>query len=99
MYTRNMTPIKSKLKKIAEKQKKIGLQVREKTIGYILAALGFVVALAWNDAIKTSIENLFPLNKDGIFAKFIYALLMTTIIVVATIFLTRKTEQEKVENK
>ncbi len=91
--------IGNKLKKIAEKQKKIGLEVREKTLGYILAALGFVVALAWNDAIKTFIEYIFPLNKNGLFAKFIYALLTTIIIVVATIFLTKKTEEKKIESK
>jgi len=94
-----MAPIRSNLKNIAEKQKKIGLEVKEKTFGYILAALGFVVALAWNDAIKTFIENIFPLDKNGIFAKFIYALLMTVIIVIATIILTKRTEQEKIEVK
>jgi hypothetical protein len=94
-----MPTVRSSFKKIAEEQKKIGLQVREKTMGYILAALGFVVALAWNDAIKTFIEYVFPLNKNSIFIKFIYALVMTVLIVVATILLTKKTEQEKIENK
>ncbi len=94
-----MTPIGNKLKKLAEKQKKIGLEVREKTMGYILAALGFVVALAWNDAIRTFIEKIFPLDKNGMLAKFIYALLMTIVIVVATILLTKKTEEQKIETK
>jgi len=93
-----MAPIRNKLKKIAEEQKKIGLQVKEKTFGYILAALGFVVALAWNDAIKSFIEALFPLDKNSLWAKLIYALIVTIIIVVATIFLTRKTEEQKIEN-
>ena len=93
-----MTPISNKLKKLAEGQKKIGLEVRERTMGYILAALGFVVALAWNDAIKTFIETLFPLDKNSLWAKFIYALLVNLIIVLATILLTRKTEEQKIEN-
>ncbi len=89
--------VTSRLKKIAEEQKKIGLEVREKTMGYILAALGFVVALAWNDAIKSLIENIFPLDKNNLSAKFIYALIVTVAIVVATILLTKKTEEQKVE--
>jgi len=92
-----MGAVRSKFKKIAEDQKKIGLEVREKTMGYILAALGFVVALAWNDAIKSLIENIFPLDKNNLSAKFTYALIVTVVIVVATIFLTKKTEEQKAE--
>lgn len=93
-----MGAVKNRLKKIAQDQKKIGIQVKEKTAGYILAALGFVVALAWNDAIKTFIDYLFPLGRsNSIMAKFFYALIVTILIVMATIFLTKKTEEEKVE--
>ncbi|MEK9171243.1 MAG: DUF5654 family protein, partial [Patescibacteria group bacterium] len=38
-------------------------QVREKTTGYILAAFGLVAGLAWNDAIKSTIDRFFPLNQ------------------------------------
>lgn len=93
----NDNRLKTGIRKIAEQQKKIGIEVKEKTMGYVLAALGFVVGLAWNDAIKALIDNLFPLDKNGIWAKFVYALLVTVIIVVATIILTRKTEAEKAE--
>ncbi|MFH1456600.1 MAG: DUF5654 family protein [Patescibacteria group bacterium] len=92
-----MTAVRNKFKKIAEEQKKIGIQVKEKTSGYILAALGFVVGLAWNDAIRALIDSFFPLDKDSILVKFIYALIVTVIIVVATIILTKKTEQQKAE--
>lgn len=93
-----MGAIKKGIKKLAEEQKKIGIQVKEKTTGYILAAMGFVVALAWNDAIKTTIDYLFPLGKsNSMMAKFFYALIVTILIVVATIILTKKTEKEKIE--
>jgi hypothetical protein len=92
-----MTVVKNRFKKIAEEQKKIGIQVKEKTSGYILAALGFVVGLAWNDAIRALIDDLFPLDKNSIWVKFIYALIVTVLIVVATIILTKKTEVEKME--
>ena len=88
---------KATLKKINEAQKAISRQVREKTIGYILAAMGLVVALAWNDAIKNFIEYLFPLNKDSIWVKFIYASIVTFLIVIVTIIFTRKTESEVVK--
>ena len=91
-----MGEIKNRIK---NGQERIKREVIEKTSGYILAALGFVVGLAWNDAVKALIDDLFPLNKDGIFAKFAYALLATIIIIAATIILTRKTEKEKIEKK
>ena len=94
-----MAPISNKIKRIAEGQKKIATQVKEKTVGYILAALGFVVALAWNDAISTMINYVFPLNKNSLLAKFIYALIVTVLIVMATIIFTRKVEKEKTEIK
>ena len=93
-----MEAIKSKFKKIKEKEVKIRKIVKEKTVGYILAALGFVVGLAWNDAIKTSIEYFFPLNKDGIFAKLGYAFLVTLIIVLATVYFVESTEEEPEKN-
>jgi len=89
--------LKNEIKKVAEQQKMIALEVKEKTSGYILAAFGFVVGLAWNDAVKTLIEYLFPLNKDNVLIKFIYALIITILVVVITILLTKKTEKEKIE--
>ena len=40
---------------------------------------------------------MFPLDKNNLFAKFIYALIVTVVIVVATILLTKKTEEKKIE--
>ena len=87
--------LKNGIKKVAEQQKKIALEVREKTSGYVLAAFGFVVGLAWNDAVKTFIEYLFPLNKDNVLIKFIYAFIVTFLVVAITIIMTKKTETEK----
>jgi hypothetical protein len=80
---------KSKLQKIKEEQERLGREVREKTIGYIVAALGLVTGLAWNDAIKTAIEYIFPLSSNSIFAKFFYAFLITIIIVLLSTYLVR----------
>jgi len=50
-----------------EKKKKAKLRhkIREQTIGYITAALGLVAGLAWNDAVRTSIEQYFPVARGG----------------------------------
>lgn len=58
-------------------------QVREKTTGYILAAFGLVAGLAWNDAIKSTIDRFFPLDQGNIVIKFAYALIITIIVVIA----------------
>lgn len=90
-----MNKIKTGIKKLSEGQRRINREIREKTAGYILAALGFVVGLAWNDAIKTLIDNIFPIDKNGISAKFIYALIVTIIIVVAAILLTKSSAEKE----
>jgi len=86
--------IKRKFYKIKEEQEKLGREIKEKTMGYILAALGFVVGLAWNDAIKSVIEYIFPLDKNSILAKIIYALLITIVVVVATAYVLRSSEKK-----
>jgi Na+/proline symporter len=91
----NGTKIKKGLTRIKEQQAKLGREVKEKTAGYILAALGFVVGLAWNDAIKSVIEYVFPLDKNSIWAKVIYAFLVTVIVVLATAYFVKSNEKEK----
>lgn len=68
--------------------------LRKHTIGYILAGFGFVAGLAWNEAIKALIDVLYPLGTDGLMAKFIYALLATVLVVIASTFLMRWAEKE-----
>ena len=89
-----MGAITTRFKKIKEEELRIRREVKKQTAGYILAAFGFVVGLAWNDAIKTLIEYFFPLNKDNIFVKLVYAFLMTLIVVLATVYFVKSTEKE-----
>jgi uncharacterized membrane protein YeaQ/YmgE (transglycosylase-associated protein family) len=56
-------------------------KIKEQTGGYMTAALGLVAGLAWNDAIKSLIEAFFPISKSGVFAKFIYAIVITIVVV------------------
>lgn len=72
-------------------------KVREKAVGYILAGLGVVAGLAWNDAIKALIEAMWPLEQGTLIAKFVYATVLTIFIVLATVILIRvgKTDEKK----
>ncbi len=51
-------------------------------------AFGLIAALAWNEAIKAIILQLFP-KGDGITGLVIYAVLITIIAVVATVIIGR----------
>ena len=62
--------------------------VKEKMFTLILAGFGLVAALAWNDAIQTLFKVLFP-KSEGVIGKFVYALLVTLIIVFITLQLKK----------
>lgn len=64
-------------------------EIKIKTIGYITAALGLVAGLAWNDAIKSLIENIFPVAKSNLWAKFIYAIIITILVVIVSVNLLK----------
>lgn len=74
--------------KFREETKKIKQEVKKQTVGYILAALGLVAGLAWNEAIRALIDQFFP-GKNSLGAKFLYAVLITVIVVVLGIYLAR----------
>ncbi len=71
----------------AEEKKQLNLrkEIRERTVGYIVAALGLVAGLAWNDAIKSSIEYFFPFHNGALWAKFIYAVIITLVVIFGSI--------------
>lgn len=54
---------------------------RERVWGYIAAALGLVAGLAWNDAIRGLIEHYFPIQRDSVWAKVWYAVIITIVVV------------------
>jgi cell division protein FtsX len=67
----------------------ISNQVRAKVVGYVLAAFGLVAGLAWNDAVKSSIDRFFPLDQGNVIIKFAYALAITIVVVVIGWVLSR----------
>lgn len=68
---------------------RLGNELRERTVGYVLTALGLVAGFAWNEAIKSLIEYVFPAAQNGMVAKFIYAGLITLAVVIVTRYLMR----------
>jgi len=72
-------------------------EIRGRTIGYVTAALGLVAGLAWNDAIKSIIETIYPFGQGSMWAKLIYAVIVTIIIVLLTVYLMKWSK--KVEEK
>lgn len=64
-------------------------EIKIRTISYITAALGLVAGLAWNDAIRSLIENIFPVANKTLWAKFIYAVLITIVVVAISINLVK----------
>ena len=81
--------------RIKEKPKLIRREFRDRMIGFITGALGLVAGFAWNDAVKALIEYIFPLGKDSISAKFIYAGIISLLVIFLTIFLVRWSEREE----
>ncbi len=84
--------------KIKDTSKEIRKEARQKTVNYMLAALGLVAGLAWNEAIKAFIEYLFPMSKNTILAKFIYAIAITIVVAFFSIYVTKLLNLNK-ENK
>lgn len=56
--------------------------IKSKTLQYIGAGLGLVAGLAWNDAIKSLIETVFVIDRNTVLVKFIYALIITAVVVL-----------------
>jgi len=78
-----------------KQRRPISKEIRGKAAGYIGAGLGVVAGLAWNDAISSLIKVLFPLAKDTIIAKFIYAVIITTVVVFVSMYAIRLIEGKK----
>ena len=70
-------------------------ELSKRIMGYILAGFGLVAGLAWNEAIKELIAYLFPMSKDTMLAKFVYAIILTLILVLVTIYLARLFKKEE----
>lgn len=75
-----------------ESLKEMPLAVIRNMAGLATSGFGVVVALAWNEAIKSAVETyISPLlgERSGVISLFIYAVVVTLLAVVATMQLSR----------
>lgn len=68
--------------------------VRKKMFGYIIAGLGLVAGLAWNDGIRAVIDYFVPDTGDTVIAKLLYALVVTLIVGLAVWYLEKSSQKE-----
>lgn len=67
-----------------QKKKSLKLEILEKLASLITAGFGLVAALAWNEVIKEFFATVFP-KPNVLLGKFIYAIVLTIIIVIVTV--------------
>ena len=89
--------IKNQFEKNKSKAEEIKTEAKQKIISYIMAAFGLVAGLAWNEAIKSLIEWIFPLSRDTLLLKFVYAILITLILVIVSAHLVKLLKVERKE--
>jgi len=81
----NMNYLKEELEKVKK-------ETKEKIITLILAGFGLAAALAWNEAIQSLFSFLFP-KTNGIIGKFVYAAVITAVVVLITLQLKKIADQ------
>jgi len=76
------------MKKAVKEIKKTKQAAQEKIITLILGGFALVAALAWNEAIKSLFEQMLK-SSGTLIGKFVYALLVTSIVVIVSIQLQK----------
>jgi len=69
-------------------------QIIERLAALITAAFGLVAALAWNGAIQSIFKNVFG-ESDTVGAMVVYAVIITIIAVIATIWIGKVAGEPK----
>jgi len=69
-------------------------ETRKTVATLILGGFGLVAALAWNDAIQSLINTIFP-KKGGLVGKFLYAIVITIVVVSLSSQLKKISSEEK----
>jgi uncharacterized membrane protein len=79
------------LKKEVKETKKA---FKEKMVTFILAGFGLVASLAWNEAIKSLVDTLLPQKTSALVGKFVYAILITFVVVFISRYLEKISTKE-----
>lgn len=70
-------------------------EVLGKMADLITAGFGLVAALAWNSAIQDLFRLLFGEQEGSLYAKLFYAVIVTAIAVIATIWIGNLMKKDK----
>ena len=81
---------------IKEKSIKMKKEIIERMSSLVIAAFGLVAALAWNGAIQAIFRQAFG-TAEGLGPMMIYALVVTIIAVVVTIWVAKIADKAKQE--
>ena len=68
-------------------------EITEKISSLVIAAFGLVAALAWNGAIQSIFKEIFG-SPDGIWSMLTYAIVVTIIAVIITVWLAKIGKKE-----
>jgi len=83
-----------RFEKLKNEKDKIKREVKKQVLTYVTAAFGLIAGLAWNEAIKELIDYLFPIS-NSLLAKFIYAIIMTFVVILISLYLVKLFKKEK----
>lgn len=81
--------INQKLDSLKNETAALKKEIREKTVGYIMGAFSLVAGLAWNEAIKGLIDHIYPATVSGVWAKFVYAVVITVGLTIFAVILAK----------
>ncbi len=70
------------------------VEIIEKLSALVTAAFGLVAALAWNGTIQAIFKKVFG-TADGILSMLVYAVVVTAVAVVVTLWIGRAAERAK----
>lgn len=87
----------TRFERLQEERRAVSRAVRERMSGAIIGAFGLVAGIAWNDAVRATIDHFYPPSQGGdILPKFLYALAVTVVVSILIYILTKIfTEKEK----
>jgi uncharacterized membrane protein len=74
-------------------------EVLDKFAELITVALGLVAALAWNTAIQNLFTMIFGNAGGALIGQFVYAIMITLVVIFATIAVSRAAERAKLKEE
>lgn len=79
--------------------KEVRQKFKTKVLKYITGGFGLIAALAWRDAITDLIDYFFPSAQEGLVAKVVYAIVMTVVLVLVSIYLGKFLKDKEQEGQ